>query len=276
MLDNCQGKNQYVKVRLVMVSQMGVTVSMAIKIFLLGRPGSGKSTAARYIYLLSRKHDWSTLHINDYPFLFALFEADIHHQQFQPSSYGGFDVTDFSVLDTVLKAVEHEAEHYQAHDKQFLLLEFARNDYHQALQQFKPEFLQDSYFLFFTTDIDTCIHRVYQRSCHPTFNDDHFISEEMIRTYYHEDYPLQPYRLCHEHGINERRIRIIDNSGSRTAFYQQIKAFTEALISRDAIKVLPTPTLVTARGNEIRTYKKYVAAQAYGFPLVHGSDAAQI
>src|SRR5690348_12583531 len=250
---------------------------MAIKVFLLGRPGSGKSTAARYIYLLSRKHDWSTLHINDYPFLFALFEADIHHQQFQPSSYGGFDVTDFSVLYTVLKSVEHEAEHYQAHDKQFLLLEFARNDYHQALKQFKTEFLQDSYFLFFTTDIDTCIHRVYQRSCHPTFNDDHFISEEMIRTYYHEDYPLHPYRLVHEHDISEKRIRIIDNSGSRTAFYQQIKAFAEALICCKALKVLPTPTYLTVKGSEIHAHKKYPTTRsAYDFPMVRGSDAAQI
>jgi adenylate kinase family enzyme len=250
---------------------------MAIKVFLLGRPGSGKSTAARYIHLLSKKYDWSTLHINDYPFLFALFEADIHYQQFQPSGYGGFDVTDFSVLDTVLKTVEHEAEHYLAYAKQFLLLEFARNDYHQALNQFKLEFLQDSYFLFFTTDIDTCIHRVYQRSHHPTFHDDHFISEAMIRSYYHEDYPLHPYRLFHEHGISEKRIRIINNSGSRTIFYQQIKAFVEALICRNTLKVLPTPTYLTAGGSEIRAHNKYpITRSAYDFPMALGSDAAQI
>ena len=56
---------------------------MAITVFLLGRPGSGKSTAAHFIDLLARQQGCSTTHLNDYPFLFIQFEADIHHLKIQ-------------------------------------------------------------------------------------------------------------------------------------------------------------------------------------------------
>lgn len=254
---------------------------MAIKIFLLGRPGSGKSTAARYIHLLSKKHGWSTLHINDYQFLFALFEADTQYQKFHPSSCGGFDVKDFSVLDTALQAVEQEAERYLADERKVLLLEFARNDYQHALSQFKPEFLRDAYFLFFTTDIDTCIHRVYQRSYHPIFSDDHFISEEMIRGYYCEDSPLQThYHLLQDYGVSEKHISVINNSGTRTTFYRHIKAFADTLITRHSFKVLRSSLTYQPRCCDVVTQLNYtVNYQAYACQLASGQqepDAAQI
>jgi hypothetical protein len=203
---------------------------MAIKVFLLGRPGAGKSTAARYMHIFSKRLDWSTRHINDYPFLLALFRADIQHRQFQPSLCGGFDVIDFSVLDTVLQTVESEAEQDLAQERHIILLEFARDDYQQALGQFKPAFLHDAHFLFFTTDINTCIKRVYRRAQYPTFNDDHFISEEMIRSYYQTDLPFQTYHRLHEYGISEQHVHIIDNSGSRKHFHQQLATFMQPLI----------------------------------------------
>ena len=202
---------------------------MAIKIFLLGRPGSGKSTAARYSYLLSKRRGWSTYHINDYPFLLELFHKDTCHQQFRPSGCGGFDVLDFSVLDQALHVVEREANRYICQEKTLLLLEFARDDYWHALKQFHPHFLQDSYFLVLDADINTCVHRVYERSFHPTYHDDHFISEEMIRSYYQEDNGLHlPATLQAEYGISHTRVHIIDNTKSRAHFYTQIRTFLES------------------------------------------------
>lgn len=201
---------------------------MAIKIFLLGRPGSGKSTAARYSYLLSKRRGWFTYHINDYPFLLELFQKDTCHQQFRPSGCGGFDVLDFSVLDQALGIVESEANRYSNQDKTLLLLEFARDDYWHALKQFHSSFLRDSYFLVLNADLNTCIHRVYQRSFHPIYHDDHFISEEMIRSYYQEDNGLDlSARLQAEYGISHTRVHIIDNTKSRAHFCTQIRTFLE-------------------------------------------------
>ncbi len=206
---------------------------MAIKFFLLGRPGSGKSTAARYIYAIAQQSGWSTIHINDYTFLRQMFEADTQHQQFQPSQEDGFDVIDFSVLDLVLQDVEKQASEYTYCPQKLLLLEFARKDYVMALRQFQPAFLRDAYFLFFETDINTCIKRVYNRSFHRIFSDDHFISEQMIRSYYNEENTGNLYYdQLNSYGIDLRRIRSIQNTGNREMLRRQLKEIIQPIIEQ--------------------------------------------
>ncbi len=206
---------------------------MAIKFFLLGRPGSGKSTAARYIYAIAQQSGWSTIHINDYTFLRKMFEADTQHQQFQPSQEDGFDVIDFSVLDLVLQDVEKQANEYTDCPQKLLLLEFARKDYVMALRQFQPVFLHDAYFIFFETDINTCIKRVYERSFHPITSDDHFISEQMIRSYYNEENTVNfYYDQLNNYGIDMQRIRSIKNTGNREMLRRQLKDIIKPIIEQ--------------------------------------------
>jgi adenylate kinase family enzyme len=207
---------------------------MASKIFLLGRPGSGKSTAARYIDLMTREYGWSSVHINDYEFLQAMYQADTQYQRFRPSVYGGFDVLDFSVLDIALQEVEARACHYMSFPKKLLLLEFARDNYQRALKQFQPGFLQDAYFLFFEATIDMCVRRVYERSSNPTSWNDHFISEQMIRSYYSDDNrPYLTYNLLADYGISDKRVRVINNTGSRPEFKEQIKSFVQTFLDHE-------------------------------------------
>ncbi len=207
---------------------------MASKIFLLGRPGSGKSTAARYINLMTREYGWSSIHINDYEFLQEMYQEDNQYQRFKPSVYGGFDVLDFSVLDLALQKVEDRACHYMSFPKKLLLLEFARDNYQRALKQFQPAFLQDAYFLFFEANIDMCVRRVYERSTNPTSCNDHFISEQMIRSYYSEDNkPYLTYNLLADYGISDKRVRVINNTGSRKEFKEQIKSFVQAFLDHE-------------------------------------------
>ena len=229
---------------------------MAIKIFLLGRPGSGKSTAARYIEHFVQPPGWDTIRINDYQFLREMFEVDTQYQKFTPTGYGGFDVVDFSVLDLALQAVENEARVHTHCKNELLLLEFARDDYQAALRQFQPLFLRDAYFLFFDADINTCVRRVYERSCHPTFCDDHFISEEMIRSYYREEHTASTtYQLPENYNIRDNRIYIIENDGNEYELHIQVKQAIEDIIRRRGKKRdrLPIVPLSMKPGADLRT-----------------------
>jgi hypothetical protein len=49
---------------------------MSVRLFVLGLPGSGKSTAARYIEMLARDCGWETSHFNDCDVLFQMVLAD--------------------------------------------------------------------------------------------------------------------------------------------------------------------------------------------------------
>lgn len=80
---------------------------MAVKLFVLGLPGSGKSTVARYIKAYAKNIGRSAPHFNDYDILCIIFQADDGHKMFSPTEQNdGFDVFDFSVLDIVLEKLE--------------------------------------------------------------------------------------------------------------------------------------------------------------------------
>jgi len=49
---------------------------MTVKVFILGRPGSGKSTAARRIAKLVQHKGWSPVRISDYDILYNMFQRE--------------------------------------------------------------------------------------------------------------------------------------------------------------------------------------------------------
>src|SRR2546423_1930885 len=139
-------------------------IIMTVKVFVLGRPGSGKSTGARIIVSNAQRRGWSVIRINDFDILKEMFQADIHHERFLPAAHGGFDVIDFSVLDTALEEVERRVRDQMfGIGKKLITIEFARDDYSEALRLFSCDFLQDAYFLFIDAHIETCIQRIHRR-----------------------------------------------------------------------------------------------------------------
>jgi energy-coupling factor transporter ATP-binding protein EcfA2 len=210
---------------------------MVVKLFLLGRPGSGKSTAARYIELLVKDREWSVISLNDYKFLQDLFHADIDHKLFRPVGPPGcdaFDVINFDVLDLALTKIKQAAEDYLYHERKLILMEFARDEYSKPLKLFGHDFLHDAYFLFLEANVDICLQRIRDRALYPATQDDHFVSEDILRNYYrknNKDYMASTF--ARDFDFEKERIAIIDNMGSWKEFGLQVKSFIEYVITRE-------------------------------------------
>jgi adenylate kinase family enzyme len=229
---------------------------MAVKVFILGRPGSGKSTAARRIANLVQPKGWSPIRISDYDILRDMFQKernslDNEPKNFIPTQYGGFDVIDFSVLDTALKEVHRKAlkykEEYTSCTQKFVLIEFARDDYKKALSFFSPDFLRDAYFLFLDADIDTCIQRVHERTAHPITVDDHFVSDKIIKCYYDKDNkPYMTSNLAVDYYIDEKQVVILDNINSRQHFNDEVNQFVNIILRQASQAQQKTDSLQNA------------------------------
>ncbi|HSW88558.1 MAG TPA: hypothetical protein VLG12_05345 [Candidatus Saccharimonadales bacterium] len=159
------------------------------KIFLLGRPGSGKSTASRYLVKIFKNKKLEIERINDFPLLKEMFLADREQKRFVPTEEGGFNATDFAVFDEVLQDIESNVSRKIYGDISFFTIEFARTNYKEALQQFSKDFLStDSYVLFLDAGMETCLYRVRERVAHPKTADDHTsFSEDKFRKHYRYD-----------------------------------------------------------------------------------------
>ena len=160
-----------------------------MKLFILGLPGSGKSTIAREIEKRIEEMELQSIRICDFAILEQMFHDDVKGKQFKPAENGGFDVIDLNAFDIALKLLERTTKQYILTTKpeEIILIEFARNNYQNAFKQFSQEFLQDAYFLYLKVDVETCKRRIRERIIHPITPDDHYVSEYIFGTYYGGD-----------------------------------------------------------------------------------------
>jgi adenylate kinase family enzyme len=207
---------------------------MAVILFVLGLPGSGKSTVARYTMMHIRDKGWETNHFNDYGILQDMFLADREQKQFKPADHGGFDIIDLSAFDVALKSLEQQVnEHIStAKSQEIILIEFSRNDYQRAFQQFShPSFLKDAYFLYLDADIETCKRRIRERITHPTTSDDHFVSEYIFGAYYHGDNGRCLSNILEkDYMLDKQRVLVIDNDCLLEATSKKIVPFIDLII----------------------------------------------
>src|SRR5690242_4541623 len=104
---------------------------MAVKLFVLGCSGSGKSTAANYTIMLAKNAGYSAIRLNDYEILYKMFNAEIKSpsRRFGYTLYGGFEVLDPTLYDEALMYLEKVVEELHSQIDQLIIIEFARVDY---------------------------------------------------------------------------------------------------------------------------------------------------
>ncbi|HEX6478711.1 MAG TPA: hypothetical protein VF043_07690 [Ktedonobacteraceae bacterium] len=209
---------------------------MTVKLFILGLPGSGKSTIARYILGYAKDWHWFASHYNDYAILQEMFQNDTE-QKFKPAEGGGFDVLDLTVFDTALERLEQKVKGVTSSEKlkEIILIEFSRADYQRAFQQFSQDFLQnqDTYFLYFATELETCKGRIRKRTTNPTFEDDYHVSEYIFEKYYcQDDGKCIPGILQSKYQVDQQQVRIINNNCSLEEVSTEINAFIHSIIAK--------------------------------------------
>ena len=214
---------------------------MVETVFLLGCPGSGKSTSTHCIEMIARDENekLSVERFTDYQILDDWFQADKECRRFRPSKHGGFDILDDLVYDEALAVMIDkvlECKSLKAHD--LLVVDFARADYRSAFDLLGKNLIQNSLFLLFHTEIATCIQRIQERVRTATSFDDHFTSEFVLETYDRPNYIGSIVTMLEEnYQVEERRIRIINNSSkhSKEDLYRQMSEFVEDLVHRKSV-----------------------------------------
>lgn len=199
---------------------------MAVKVFLLGRPGSGKTTVFYTIEKFARKKKKKAIRIREYTILRDMAEQDEFKGKFASIRPNGFDIRDFSIFNESARRLEQQIKAYlfeHAAKDELIFIELARDDYSQAMRSFSNEFLRDAYFFLIEADIATCIKRIRWRAAHPKKTDGHSISDAILKGYYAKDnahYVDQKFKV--DYGIL-KRVTVIENNGTLRRFKKRIR-----------------------------------------------------
>ncbi len=204
---------------------------MPVIVFAVGRPGSGKSTAIRHIMTLAKSHKYITTHMRDYTILLNMSEQDEHREKFYKNEHNGFDVRDFSVLDIALSKLEKQIKILAASEEyDIILVEFARDSYKEAFRKLNPVLLENAYVLFAEARLDVCIERVYQRAVALYGPDHHFLSNDIMTTYYQQDHWLYMNNAFKDDfGIKEHCLKTIYNEGSLETLELESEQFAKSI-----------------------------------------------
>jgi len=167
-------------------------------VFLLGRPGCGKSAIYRMVIekLKVKGVGKEYPRVDDFPKLWAIFQNDEKTGQWQrckKTSDGGYKVTDDSVWDEILRQVNDDLLKFNPSEgtrSEVTFVEFSRSDYLGALKNFSKSVLNNSVIVYIDCSFDVCWARNVERhkNALAAGTDDHLVSrEEMEKTYLYDD-----------------------------------------------------------------------------------------
>ncbi len=158
---------------------------------MLGRPGSGKSAFYRILSkkLVEKGFAKEVARLDDFPVLQELLDRDTEFKRHYRKE-GGFVVTDFTILDDVLKEMNEKLKRMAAPGK-IIFVEFARDRYSNAMKNFGRDVLERSLILYIYCPFEVCVERNVKRFKESGGKsvDDHIAPTDIMEKYYkYEDY----------------------------------------------------------------------------------------
>ncbi len=124
--------------------------------------------------------------IDDFPVLEELLAEDIERKR-HVRKEGGFEVTDFSILDDVLKRINQQLKELRK-PRQLVFVEFSRDRYTRALGNFDREVLDRSLIIYIYCPFELCLERNKQRFKEKRVAvDDHIVPTDLMYKYYRYD-----------------------------------------------------------------------------------------
>lgn len=158
-------------------------------VFLLGRPGSGKSAVYRMLGQRLREEGLASdiTRIDDFPVLRELLDRDTEFKRHYRKE-GGFVVTDFTILDDVLEEINSKLKELEQSGR-VTFVEFARARYVNALKNFDREVLDHSLILYIYCPFDVCVERNVRRFRENRGKDidEHIVPTDIMEHYYRYD-----------------------------------------------------------------------------------------
>ncbi|MBN2408025.1 MAG: hypothetical protein JXJ19_10060 [Elusimicrobia bacterium] len=155
--------------------------------FLLGRPGCGKSYLYKNVFIPSVRErgigEWERM--DDFPVLQKLLDEDRDFKRHVRKD-GGFQVTDFTIVDDVLKQMDAILRQKEK-DGKIIMAEFARDDYMSAMRNFSGYVRDRSLLIYIWAPFDACMDSNRKRFENSKNIDDHIVPEDLMRTYYRTD-----------------------------------------------------------------------------------------
>lgn len=156
-------------------------------IFLLGRPGCGKSFVSNILTEKLRSGEVAEKFekIDDFPVLKELLGKDKDLQKHIRKN-GGFAITERSILNEALQIINQRLPQITL-PKKIIFIEFARNNYKEALNNFSSEILKNSIILYIKTSFEICIKRNRERFKKKKNINDHIVPPYIMESYYKTD-----------------------------------------------------------------------------------------
>jgi energy-coupling factor transporter ATP-binding protein EcfA2 len=210
---------------------------MVETVFVFGYSGSGKTTAAHCIEMLTREKGerWSTSHFNDYAIMYGWFTNDIEHRWFRPTEYGGFDVLVPEIYDVAIEELTRKIREHRPSALELIIIDFARWDYSSSLVLLGKDLLQPAYFLFLKADLEICVQRVEQRARNPLSIDDHFVPPSVFECFRQRgegiiDSTVSVLKTMY--GVEEQRIKVIENNAEPQNLYNELEKLVDCIESK--------------------------------------------